>query len=126
MLSTSVLSMASPSNKPLHNAARAELPDVVRWLHIAARLGNSNIIKIMLEKEGADVDARNESGWTPLHTAANYGRVEAIKVLLEAGAKVNAEDTFGKPPLDLAMEYGGISRPSRCWWKPVRNAGGKY
>lgn len=34
---------------------------------------------------GADLDAKDEYGNTPLHKAANYGWVEAVRVLLELG-----------------------------------------
>ena len=39
---------------------------------------------------GADVNARDESGWTPLHRAATYNDNPAVlEVLLAAGADVN-------------------------------------
>lgn len=38
---------------------------------------------------GASVDVADDFGTTPLHLAALYGRVDAVKALLEAGADVN-------------------------------------
>ena len=38
---------------------------------------------------------------TPLHSAAAHGHTEAAKVLIKAGAKVNARDKDGKTPLDM-------------------------
>ncbi|XP_014233563.1 tonsoku-like protein [Trichogramma pretiosum] len=39
--------------------------------------------------EGHPVDVRDNTGWTPLHEAANFGHVEIAKLLLNAGASVN-------------------------------------
>ena len=52
---------------------------------------------------GADLNARNEDGETPLHvaTAANQ-KPAAITMLLDAGADPNARDKYGKTPGDLA------------------------
>ena len=40
---------------------------------------------------------------TPLHMAAPYGKPEAIKALLDAGADANAKDVRGMTPLMLAV-----------------------
>ena len=39
---------------------------------------------------GADPNARDENGWTPLHSAAHQGWTEAIAALINAGADHNA------------------------------------
>ncbi len=53
---------------------------------------------------GADVDARDERGWTPLMRAAAYnGDPDIIKTLLDAGADVNARDNLGFTPLMHAV-----------------------
>ena len=40
---------------------------------------------------GAEIHAAQDDGTTPFHLAALYGRVEAVKALLEAGADVNVK-----------------------------------
>ena len=55
---------------------------------------------------GADVNAKDERGRTPLHAAALNGRSDAVKALIAAGADVNAKDERGKTPLHLAAERG--------------------
>jgi hypothetical protein len=48
---------------------------------------------------GADVMARDEDGWTPLHYA---GTSEIIQALSAAGADAKAKDKYGRTPWDLA------------------------
>ncbi len=55
-------------------------------LVIAARDGNSEKIKELIQN-GADPDYESSLNcWTPLIAAANYNHDEAIKILLKAGA----------------------------------------
>lgn len=44
-------------------------------------------------------------GETPLHRAAAFGDGEAIQMLLDAGAVVDAKDAFGDTPLSWASWY---------------------
>jgi len=46
---------------------------------------------IKLIEKGADVNARDIDGNTPLHWAANFGNVESINLLLKAGADVKKQ-----------------------------------
>ena len=51
---------------------------------------------------GAEVNAVDKDGDTPLHLASRYGREVVVGALLAAGAEVNAVDNNGKTPLDVA------------------------
>jgi ankyrin repeat protein len=57
-------------------------------------------------KHGADVNARDKYGSTPLHWATYYGHVEVVRLLLELGADPTVRNNDGKSPLDVARERG--------------------
>ena len=58
----------------------------------------------MLE-HGADVNARNDSGKTPLHISMG-GLLEIAHLLVEHGANIDAEDDEGRTAFQLASERG--------------------
>jgi ankyrin repeat protein len=56
---------------------------------------------------GAEVEARNAYGWTPLHVAAVGGDPAVVALLLQHGADVHAESHIGTTPLDNVTTRGG-------------------
>lgn len=54
-------------------------------LHIASRLGKTDIVQLLLQHM-AHPDAATTNGYTPLHISAREGQLETAAVLLEAGA----------------------------------------
>ena len=51
---------------------------------------------------GADVNAADESGQTPLHFASYIGADAIAQFLVEKGAKGDVKDSYGMTPLDVA------------------------
>jgi uncharacterized protein len=89
---------------PLHSA-----------LCTTERIAHNRVLRVLLAhgadpnrvtKDGAETggfmrDVRT-CGETPLHRAAAFGDAEAIKLLLDAGAKLDAKDAHGDSPLSWA------------------------
>lgn len=75
-------------------------------LHRAARNGHPAVVAALL-KHGADANAKDTDGRTPLWWAAGIGRDDNAAVLLGAGADANARDREGRSVLDRA-KYNGI------------------
>ena len=64
---------------------------------------NSDSSIPLLLKHRADVNGINRCGLTALHSATKYN-VDSVKVLLNAGARVNARTLRGETPLVRATE----------------------
>ena len=69
----------------------------------------------LLLAAGADPNARNIDGSTPLHVAVASGKQDLIELLLANKANPNARNNAGQTPLDLA-EHKGL--PSPAYWPP--------
>ena len=59
-------------------------------------------VKFLVEELGADVNARDHNGYTPLHHAASRGDNELIQYLVSKGADVKAVSRSGQTTVDLA------------------------
>ncbi|MDH3658496.1 MAG: ankyrin repeat domain-containing protein [Alphaproteobacteria bacterium] len=60
-----------------------------RGLHRAAHDGDFGAIRELVD-QGADLEARDRAGRTPLHVAAFASNDDAVRALVEAGADLNA------------------------------------
>jgi len=70
-------------------------------IHDAASQGNINAIKAHIAN-GANLNSKDESGWTPLHWATSKVHNKAAKMLIAKGADVNIVNKDGLAPLDYA------------------------
>jgi ankyrin repeat protein len=71
--------------------------------------GDINIPKIQdLLDRGADVEAKDVDGWTPLHIVTYRNSIETAKLLIERGADVKAKDNDGWTPLHWASWNNAI------------------
>ena len=72
-------------------------------LHTASMLNvGANTFGILIDG-GADVDARNKEGVTPLAIAVQKNDLETVKLLTASGADIHTQDTNGNSPLSIAL-----------------------
>ncbi|KAH8983016.1 ankyrin repeat-containing domain protein [Lactarius akahatsu] len=94
---------------PLHVASRCGKLEIIRALlgHAPVKNARSQTLsqtawRLGLRGSGADVNALTKDNWTPLHSACSWGRLEIARLLLDHGAKANAETDYGETPLHTA------------------------
>lgn len=85
-------------------------------LMAAAFYGNPEIMALLIQS-GVDVNAYIKSGFhthaSPLHQAVYSGSLEAVKLLVQAGAKLSAKDkVYNGEPLDWA---GYMQTEAKDW-----------
>ena len=68
---------------------------------LAANYGHTGTVEILL-RNGADVSAKDNKGWTALMAAASNGHSDALQALIQGGADVNAINLAGVTALMLA------------------------
>jgi ankyrin repeat protein len=74
-------------------------------LHLAANYGHVKNVEALVEN-GADMNAKNTEGFTPLHEAAKEGRKPVVEYLLSKKARVDLVDANGYNAMDWAEQYG--------------------
>jgi ankyrin repeat protein len=78
-------------------------------LGLAAFFGHTDTARELLAR-GADVNqvARNPMRVQPLHSAAAAKSLELVRLLVEAGAPVNAQQQQGWTPLHAAVQHNDV------------------
>ena len=92
-----------PGAFPIHAAAGVEYGEGFAGnAHRHAPGGWMPVMKYLVEELGADVNARDNDGYTPLHHAAARGDNEMILYLVSKGADVTAVARSGQTTADMA------------------------
>ena len=78
-----------------------EIPGVT-ILHTASKENNEPEIIDLLVKSGANVNAQDAEGFTPLHMATIHGNLKIVKKLVDLEADVDIVTTDGKNAVELA------------------------
>ncbi|CAI9160708.1 unnamed protein product [Rangifer tarandus platyrhynchus] len=83
-------------------------PDHCSLLHYAAKTGNGEIVKYILDHGPSELldMADSETGETALHKAACQRNRAVCQLLVDAGASLRKTDSKGKTPHDRAQQAG--------------------
>ena len=105
----------APPKEKLDRKGRSELHDAVIY-HRRGRI-------VELLAGGADVNRKDNGGWSPLHFAAQQQVVEIASMLINSGAEVDSKDKSGNTPLWRAVsDYRGDGRLIVLLRKKAANA----
>jgi len=96
---------------PLHNA-------VMDSHKLSPDSNRSQIAAILLAK-GADVNAKDKEGNTPLHFATQQGHTKTIEILIANGADVEAKDGNGRTALHIAEKMASKGRYWHLHYKDI-------
>ncbi len=101
-----LLAQGADPNKPSQNQM-----GVYPINSAAANRNEDNALELvrLLVEAGADVDAAQRSGWTPLHQASAHGFESLASYLLESGADRTLKGENGQNAADLARDAGFVS-----------------
>jgi len=76
---------------------------------LAAR-GDVEQLRILIPNLSlADISRGDYDNRTPLHLASEEGHMEAVKLLVESGANINATDRWGGTPLQGSLKHNHTS-----------------
>ncbi len=77
-------------------------------LHQAAKQGNLDMASMLLEFEHTNKDLKNKLGYTPLSSAAYFGHLQCVSLLMARGADAEITTKKGETALYIATARGRL------------------
>ena len=71
--------------------------------------GRKDYAEHMIHNAKADINAKSDTGMTPLHYAVSFGQTEIVQLLIDENAEINETTNFGSTPLDYAVHFGKLN-----------------
>ena len=87
-----------------------DMRDVKRnggWTLLHLSLNSRELVEYLIEN-GADIEARSDGQWTPLHNQAYAGHLDGVELLLAHGADIEAKTSVGHTPLLSSIRWDRI------------------
>lgn len=81
-------------------------PNKTTALHEACLNGFKEGVEILLAHSDIDVNAIDNQGQTALHCATQSNKIECLKILLSAGARIDLFSNQGRLPIHTAIQFG--------------------
>jgi ankyrin repeat protein len=81
-------------------------PNNTTALHEACLNGFKEGLELLLQHPDIDINATNNQGQTAIHCATQSNKVECLKILLSAGARIDLFSDGGRLPIHIAIQYG--------------------
>ncbi|KAF7540421.1 hypothetical protein G7054_g1319 [Neopestalotiopsis clavispora] len=110
--------------RPLHLASMMSEWMGLSSLHLAARAREANIVGLLIDELDKvpgrlqqSLDARDQTGRSPLFYACRSGRPESVQLLLDAGANVDLLDQDGLSLFHACAEY---EQEQALWEKSLK------
>ncbi|MCH2245520.1 MAG: ankyrin repeat domain-containing protein [Crocosphaera sp.] len=75
---------------------------ILLYTLIAVLAENKEMLELLIN-HGADVNAKDKSGITPLHHGVSIANKEIVQLLINHGADVNAKDDYVRTPLNFGV-----------------------
>ncbi|UKZ54630.1 hypothetical protein TrVGV298_008440 [Trichoderma virens] len=105
----SLQAMNAVKQHSFHKNYSQEFPWNMPILHLTIYFRLVQVMKSLLER-GYDPDSEDSSGWSPLIRASYYGQEATARLLIDAGAALEAKDArTGSTPLIWAIKGGHIA-----------------
>jgi ankyrin repeat protein len=113
MPSTKLRKSGNPSNwhdeflpfRPMEQETSSNLTA----LHFAARTGSPELVDLLFRQPGIKINVQDDEGCTPLHIAAQAGRLNVVERFLEQDPRridLTSQNSNSFTPLDLAIDKG--------------------
>jgi ankyrin repeat protein len=81
-------------------------------LHFAARTGSPKLVDLLFREPGIKINVQDDEGCTPLHIAAQAGRMNVVKRFLGQDPcliDLTSQNSNSFTPLDLAIDKGHVA-----------------
>jgi hypothetical protein len=87
-----------------------ELNNGCQPLYIAAQMGHTAVVRVLVKEFGADMNQRKEMGYLPFFKAALEGHTAVLRcMVIELGYDVNTANRVGATPCFVAAQIGNLA-----------------